>query len=219
MPAVSTRFVPSLFVTVMLELPAVNTLSGPAATVGSPGMKPPCVMPSKPLFAIGANGCVSPRSSDVPNGPGLRSIVTLPISSGVRAEGILLHLLDFALFRVVERARARHFDDQSLVRLALPERRELERLGRDRLAPQRANVGGLARKRSGAGRRCERGGDGEHERRGQERRQEAFHDWEFPGVGCRAACADLGDLRLPRVVSLQGKDRSRGKWRRFRAGL
>ncbi len=62
-------------------------LSGPAATVGSPGMKPPCVMPSKPLFAIGANGCVSPRSNDVPNGPGLRSIVTLPISSGVRPKG------------------------------------------------------------------------------------------------------------------------------------
>ena len=55
-PFVSTRLVPSLFVTVTLTLPAVKMLSGPAPTVGSLGMNPPWVMPSKPVPSVGASG-------------------------------------------------------------------------------------------------------------------------------------------------------------------
>src|SRR5262245_13629915 len=54
-PGVSTRFEPSLFVTVTDTLPAEKMLSGPAPTVGAPGKKPACVMPSKPVPIVGAS--------------------------------------------------------------------------------------------------------------------------------------------------------------------
>src|ERR1051326_8857861 len=54
-PFVSTRLVPSLFVTVTLTLPQLKMLSGPPPTVGSLGMKPFWVMPSNPLPTVGAS--------------------------------------------------------------------------------------------------------------------------------------------------------------------